>query len=84
MSKSFVNKPPEAKKQQNNPLHGIKLADMLEYLVAEYWWDELAVRIDIRCFKNEPSIKSCLKFLRKTTWAREKVEKLYLETIRSK
>ena len=82
MTKSFINKPPHAEKQINNPLHGIKLADMLEYLVAEYWWDELAQRIDIRCFKNEPSIKSCLKFLRRTPWAREKVEKLYLETVR--
>ncbi len=48
----------------------------------EYWWDELAQRIDIRCFKYEPSIKSCLKFLRRTPWAREKVEKLYLDTVR--
>jgi len=81
MSKSFINKPPEAAGQVNNPLHGIKLADILEYLVAEYWWDELADRIDIRCFKNDPSIKSCLKFLRRTPWAREKVERLYLDTI---
>ncbi len=81
MTKSFINKPPDAAKQANNPLHGVKLADILEYLVAEYWWDELAQRIDIRCFKYDPSIKSCLKFLRKTPWAREKVEKLYLETI---
>jgi len=81
MTKSFINKPPDAEKQANNPLHGVKLADILEYLVAEYWWDELAQRIDIRCFKYDPSIKSCLKFLRKTPWAREKVEKLYLETI---
>ncbi len=81
MTKSFINEPPDASKQANNPLHGVKLADILEYLVAEYWWDELAQRIDIRCFKYDPSIKSCLKFLRKTPWAREKVEKLYLDTI---
>ena len=83
MTKSFINKPPDVEKQANNPLHGIKLADMLEYLVAEYWWDELSERIDIRCFKYEPSIKSCLKFLRKTPWAREKVERLYLDSIKS-
>jgi len=67
--------------QINNPLHGVKLLDILEYLVAEYWWDELAERIDINCFKKNPSIKSCLKFLRKNPWAREKVEKLYLRSI---
>jgi len=84
MTKSFINKPPEVEKQVNNPLHGIKLADMLEFLVAEYWWDELAERINIKCFKNEPSIKSCLTFLRKTPWARQKVEELYLDSIRFK
>ncbi|MFK5855263.1 MAG: VF530 family protein [Bacteroidota bacterium] len=67
-------------KQDNNPLHGVKLADILEYLVAVYWWDELSERINIRCFKVNPSIKSCLKFLRRTPWAREKVEELYLRT----
>jgi len=81
MSNHFINKPPQAKEQANNPLHGIKLADILEYLVAEYWWDELAEKINIRCFKNNPSIKSCLTFLRKTPWAREKVEQLYLHSI---
>ena len=84
MKKSFTNIPPEAAKQANNPLHGIKLAEILEYLVAEYWWDELADRINIRCFKNDPSIKSCLTFLRKTPWARQKVEELYLDTILAK
>ena len=84
MKKSFTNKQPEAAKQANNPLHGIKLAEILEYLVAEYWWDELADRINIRCFKNDPSIKSCLTFLRKTPWARQKVEELYLDTILAK
>ncbi len=66
--------------QVNNPLHGVKLVDILEYLVAVYWWDELSERINIRCFRVNPSIKSCLKFLRKTPWAREKVEQLYLRT----
>ncbi len=82
MSKVFLNKESESKEQANNPLHGVKLADILEYLVAKYWWDELAERVNIKCFKSNPSIKSCLKFLRKTPWAREKVEKLYLRSIR--
>jgi uncharacterized protein (DUF2132 family) len=67
-------------KQDNNPLHGVKLVDILEYLVAVYWWDELSEKINIRCFRVDPSIKSCLKFLRRTPWAREKVEQLYLRT----
>ena len=70
--------------QPNNPLHGIKLADILEYLVETYGWNELGERIKIRCFQNEPSIKSSLRFLRKTLWAREKVERLYLQSIKSK
>lgn len=68
-------------KQVNNPLHGAKLADMLEQLVDEYGWKELALKINIRCFKYDPSIKSSLAFLRKTPWARIKVEQLYLRTI---
>ena len=68
--------------QPNNPLHGIKLAEILEYLYIEYGWEELAERININCFSSNPSIKSSLKFLRKTLWAREKVEKLYLKTIK--
>jgi uncharacterized protein (DUF2132 family) len=71
----------EKKEQPNNPLHGVKLADILEYLVDEYGWDKLGVMINIRCFNNDPSIKSSLKFLRKTPWARDKVENLYLDTI---
>ncbi len=69
------------KEQPNNPLHGIKLADILGFLVAEYGWDELGTLINIRCFNYDPSINSCLKFLRKTPWARDKVEKLYLQSI---
>lgn len=68
--------------QPNNPLHGIKLADIIEHLVNYYGWDELGGKIDIRCFNYDPSIKSSLKFLRRTPWAREKVERLYLKTIR--
>ncbi len=67
--------------QPNNPLHGIKLADILDYLVDYYGWAELGILIDIRCFNNNPTIKSSLKFLRQTPWARDKVERLYLETI---
>ena len=66
--------------QKNNPLHGVKLADILEALVNEYGWEELGYRIDIRCFNYDPSIKSSLKFLRRTPWARQKVERLYLKT----
>jgi len=65
--------------QANNPLHGVKLADILEFLVEEIGWDEMGQRVKINCFLFEPSIKSSLKFLRKTQWARDKVEKLYLE-----
>lgn len=64
--------------QANNPLHGITLEHMLTELVARFGWDRLGDAIDIRCFQNEPSIKSSLKFLRRTPWAREQVEALYL------
>ncbi len=65
--------------QPNNPLHGIRLDTILEQLVAHYGWEELGERITIRCFTHDPSIKSSLKFLRKTPWARERVEGLYLK-----
>ncbi|WP_103864913.1 VF530 family DNA-binding protein [Aquimarina sp. I32.4] len=68
--------------QPNNPLHGIKLANIVEHLVVQYGWKELGVLINIQCFQNNPSIKSSLKFLRRTPWAREKVEKLYLKSIK--
>ena len=68
--------------QPNNPLHGVKLADILEFLVDKYGWEELGMKIDIRSFNNNPSIKSSLTFLRKTPWAREKVERLYLRSIK--
>ncbi len=67
------------KEQPNNPLHGVRLIDILEQLVDYYGWDRLAMKININCFKKDPSIKSSLKFLRKTPWARDKVERLYLE-----
>lgn len=68
--------------QPNNPLHGIKLAEIVQYLVAEYGWEELYTRIKINCFNSNPTIKSSLKFLRQTPWARTKVENLYLRTIK--
>lgn len=61
-----------------DPLHGVTLEALLTELVGLYGWDELGQRIDIRCFKFDPSIKSSLQFLRKTPWARKKVEELYL------
>jgi uncharacterized protein (DUF2132 family) len=68
--------------QPNNPLHGLKLEEMLEFLVAEYGWEELGKRINIRCFNFDPSIKSSLTFLRKTPWARDKVEQLFLQSVK--
>ncbi len=65
-----------------DPLHGVTLQMMLEHLVATFGWDGLARQIDIRCFTNDPSVKSSLTFLRKTPWARAKVEALYLRSVR--
>jgi uncharacterized protein (DUF2132 family) len=64
----------------NDPLHGLTLETILTRLVEKHGWKELSQRIPIRCFYNEPSIKSSLKFLRRTPWARKQVEELYLET----
>ncbi len=66
--------------QLNNPLHGMKLVNILELLVEYYGWEKLDDLISINCFAFDPSIKSSLKFLRKTPWARNKVEKLYINT----
>jgi len=67
--------------QKNNPLHGKTLEMILNYLVAKYGWEEMDSRIRINCFAVNPSIKSSLKFLRATPWARKKVEDLYLESL---
>jgi uncharacterized protein (DUF2132 family) len=67
-----------SEQQINNPLHGVTLEQMVNSLVEFYGWDELGKRIDIRCFNNDPSVKSSLKFLRKAPWARKQVEALYL------
>lgn len=67
--------------QPNNPLHGITLEAILNQLVARYGWETLGSLINIRCFQDNPSIKSSLKFLRTTPWARTKVEELYVRTV---
>ncbi len=64
--------------QANNPLHGVTLEKIVTTLVDHYGWEALGERINIRCFNSDPSIKSSLKFLRKTPWARTKVEELYI------
>ena len=69
----------EAQKNKNNPLHGVKLKNILEDLVKHYGWKQLSKEIDIRCFLFDPTINSSLKFLRKTPWARDKVEQLYID-----
>ena len=74
--------PSSAPVQPRNPLHGLTLEAIVTALVAHYGWDGLAERIPLRCFSHEPSIGSTLKFLRKTAWAREKVESLYLFMLR--
>lgn len=71
----------ESEKNKNNPLHGVKLKDILDSLVKYYGWKKLGERIDIRCFLFDPTVSSSLKFLRKTPLARAKVEELYLEMI---
>jgi len=71
----------ENKEQPNNPLHGVKLATILETLVEQLGWEKLAAKININCFKKDPSIKSSLKFLRRTPWARDEVEQLYLDVV---
>lgn len=68
--------------QARNPLHGITLEGIVTALVAHYGWAELGARIPVRCFTSDPSVSSSLKFLRKTPWAREKVEGLYLFMLR--
>lgn len=66
--------------QKNNPLHGLTLEFIVKQLFFHYGWEEMGNLVNIACFRNNPSLKSSLKFLRKTDWARKKVEKLYLNT----
>lgn len=75
-------KPATPQVQRNNPLHGLTLEAIVTALVAHFGWAELSERIPVRCFSNDPSIASSLKFLRKTPWAREKVESLYAFMLR--
>lgn len=70
--------------QPNNPLHGVTLEQAVTRLVDHYGWDVLAQRIRINCFAKDPSVRSSLKFLRKTPWARDKVERLFVETFAPK
>jgi uncharacterized protein (DUF2132 family) len=67
--------------QPNNPLHGVKLEQIINELVARYGWEYLGYNINIRCFTHDPSVKSSLKFLRRTPWARTKVEAMYLDML---
>lgn len=71
-----------SEEQPNNPLHGITLDAIVRDLVGHYGWEKLAGKIKIRCFQENPSVKSSLKFLRRTPWAREKVEDLYMYMVR--
>lgn len=82
-----VEKPTKRKRRQateeqlKNPFHGVKLVQVLERLVAHYGWEYLGERVNIRCFNNNPTMKSSLGFLRRTAWAREHVEDVYLEML---
>ena len=73
-----------ALKQAHNPLHGITLETIVTELVAYFGWPELGQQVNIRCFTSDPSVGSSLKFLRRTPWAREKVESLYLFMLRER
>lgn len=68
--------------QPNNPLHGVKLEQIITELEARYGWEYMGYNISIRCFTDNPSVKSSLKFLRRTPWARTKVENMYLKMLR--
>ena len=70
--------------QQNNPLHGIKVEQIVTDLQAHYGWEYMGYEINIRCFTSDPSVKSSLKFLRRTPWARTKVENMYLDMVKKK
>jgi uncharacterized protein (DUF2132 family) len=76
--------PPSSPAQPRNPLHGVTLEALLTALVAQYGWSGLGERVPLRCFTSDPSVASSLKFLRRTPWAREKVEGLYLFMLRDR
>ncbi len=77
-----MEKPPAPRPPKNDPLHGLTLQQIVEALVAHYGFEALAEQVPIRCFSHEPSVASSLKFLRRTPWARAKVESLYLFMLR--
>lgn len=81
MNDMAIHETPEKKEQQNNPLHGITLENIVIFLVEHYGWKELNRRVELNCFFSNPSVKSSLKFLRKKNWARLKVEQLYLDLV---
>lgn len=70
--------------QPNNPLHGITLEQIINDLVAHYGWEYMGYNIKIKCFTDNPSVKSSLQFLRRTPWARTKVEAMYLQMLKKK
>ena len=70
--------------QPNNPLHGVRLEQIINELVTHYGWEYMGYNIEIRCFTHDPSVKSSLKFLRRTPWARAKVETMYLNMVKKK
>lgn len=73
-----------SQEQPNNPLHGVTLKEILEYLVDELGWEQMAEEVPIRCFQYDPSIKSSLVFLRRTAWARNKVEAFYIKKVNTR
>ncbi len=70
--------------QPNNPLHGVKLEQIINELVSHYGWEYMGYTVNIKCFTNNPSVKSSLKFLRRTPWARTKVERMYLQMLKNR
>jgi len=80
MALSQMSDTPQKESIQQDPMHGVTLKMVVTQLEEKYGWEELGNRINIKCFTNDPSISSSLKFLRRTPWARKKVEKLYLQT----
>jgi len=81
---TFMEKENIPQDQPNNPLHGVKLVEILEHLEDKFGWEEMGERLNINCFLNNPTFKSSLKFLRTTPWAREKVERMYLKSIKKR
>lgn len=73
---------PSSEDQKNNPLHGVSLAKIMDFLIDEYGFEELSMLVRVNCFATNPSLQSSLKFLRKTPWAREQIEGLYCRTMR--